>query len=314
MNRRARWCVTVAAAVAVPSIAWTAAKAAAPAYPVSYDFVANAAQYGDATSPPGANDWQCRPSSAHPEPVVLVHGTLGSAGGNWATYSALLADAGYCVYALTYGVPASFASAGIPLGGLTDIEGSAHQLAAFVAAVLASTGAAKVDIVGHSQGTLMPDYYVKFLGGAKYVDKYISLAPLWHGVGVSSFGAEQWALARQFGYDPSNLPLCGACAEMEAGSPLIDEIDAGSPAVSGVAYTNIVTEHDELVIPYTSGIEPGMTNIVLQNQCPTDLSDHTEIASDPVAAAYVLNALDPAQPQPIPCELVLPALGPLPAL
>ena len=41
-----------------------------------------------------------------------------------------------------------------------------------------------------------------------------------------------------------------------------------------------------------------------------DLSDHVEIASDPVAAADVLNALDPAHPVPVPCELVLPGVGP----
>jgi len=30
---------------------------------------------------------------------------------------------------------------------------------------------AKVDIVGHSEGSLMPDYYVKFLGGDRYVHR-----------------------------------------------------------------------------------------------------------------------------------------------
>jgi triacylglycerol lipase len=76
--------------------------------------------------------------------------------------------------------------------------------------------------------------------------------------------------------------------------------------VPGISYTNIVTQYDELVEPYTSGIEPGETNIVLQDQCPIDFTEHFQIAADPVAAADVLNALDPAHPRTVPCTLVLP--------
>ena len=43
------------------------------------------------------------------------------------------------------------------------MQDSAKELAAFVAKVRGSTGAAKVDLIGHSQGTLMPNYYVKFM-------------------------------------------------------------------------------------------------------------------------------------------------------
>jgi len=83
----------------------------------------------------------------------------------------------------------------------------------------------------------------------------------------------------------------------------------GTPAVTGIRYTNVVTKYDELVQPYTSGIQAGMRNIVVQNQCTLDFSEHFQIAADPVAAADVLNTLDAAHLRPVPCRLVLPFLG-----
>ena len=80
-------------------------------------------------------------------------------------------------------------------------------------------------------------------------------------------------------------------------------------AAPGVHYVNIVTKYDELVRPYTSGIEPGMTNIVLQDKCALDYTEHFEIAADRNASLYVLNALDPAHPRPITCTLTLPFVG-----
>ena len=308
---------TVALATALPARAATraatpaATRAATAQLPVSYDFMANAIRYGADTSAPGENIWTCRPSRAHPEPVVLVPGTGGNAATNWGTYAALLHDTGYCVYALTYGVAPQEAGFPFKFGGMNSMERSALELQKFVARVMQATGAVKVALVGHSQGTLMPDYYVKFLGGARYVDKYISLAPLWHGVGHGIFGEEWWALARALGdSNDTQMPICGACEEMVAGSAFLQKLTRGGVVVKGVTYTNIITDHDELVLPYTSGIQVGMTNVVLQDRCPEDLTDHVEIASDPVASVYVLNALDPAHRRPVPCEPVLPAVGP----
>ncbi|NHA01134.1 alpha/beta fold hydrolase [Nocardioides sp. W3-2-3] len=55
------------------------------------------------------------------------------------------------------------------------------RLAAFVDRVLAATGATKVNVVGHSQGGLIPTYFIKRLGGASKIDKYVGLAPSNHG-------------------------------------------------------------------------------------------------------------------------------------
>jgi triacylglycerol lipase len=298
---------TLILATTVVAVGADGASATTPHYPVPYDFLTPAVLAGlrvDA-DPPGANIWTCHPSPAHPEPVVLVHGTGGNKNDNWQTFAPLLANNGYCVYAFTYGV---LPGAGLPLsqvGGLAPIESSAVQMASFVDRVLAATGASKVDIVGHSQGTFMPDYYAKFLGGANKIDKYVSLASLWHGTNLLAAGTLM-KLGAAYGFHV-NEQAFGAGGEMIAGSQFVATLrSGGTPAVAGITYTNIVTKHDELVVPYTSGIEAGMTNIVVQNQCGLDLSDHVELAADPVAAADVLNALDPAHPRPVPCRLVLP--------
>jgi triacylglycerol lipase len=283
---------------------------AAGGLPVSYNFLLSAVTAGARVDadPPGANDWSCRPSARHPRPVVLVHGTAGNKNTNWQTYSPLLKNHGYCVFSLTYGV---IPGSGLPvnqLGGMTRIQGSARQLKSFVARVLAATGARRVDLVGHSQGTFMPQYWVKFLGGARHVKRYISLAPLWHGTRAA---LPIGALAKAFGLDEEEVPFCTACAQMSADSRFVAELREGGLVVGDVEYTNIMTRHDELVRPYTSGREPGMRNLVVQDFCRTDYAEHFEIAADPVAARIVLNTLDPRHQQPVPCMVVLPFVGPL---
>ena len=83
----------------------------------------------------------------------------------------------------------------------------------------------------------------------------------------------------------SELPVCAACSQMSTGSPFMQKMRRGGVAVDGVNYTNIVTKYDQLVRPYTSGIEPGMRNITVQDQLRHDYTEHFEIAADPVAAA-----------------------------
>ncbi|MFC9893790.1 esterase/lipase family protein [Nocardia sp. NPDC127579] len=255
---------------------------------------------------PGSNNWDCEPSAAHPNPVVLVHGGAGAgAQTNWGTYTPLLVNEGYCVFALTYGAldvpwPAS------ALGGMTGTpEQNARTIGDFIERVLGATGAERVDILGHSLGTLLPNYYAKRFGGASRIDRYVSLAPVWQG----TFG-DQLATAREY------AARLGASSALEAalnaqptgkeaqtGSPLMIDLHSDGMYVPGITYTNIVTTHDQVVLPYTSGLLPGdgVTNIVLQEGCSRNTVDHLGIVADPRAGAHVLNALDPQHPRPVPC-------------
>jgi triacylglycerol esterase/lipase EstA (alpha/beta hydrolase family) len=282
--------------------------AQARALPVDYDFALGALT-GFAhpqTPPPGADDFGCRPPAAHPEPVILVNGTFANQDDNWQAAAPLLANHGYCVFTFNYGGP----SASSVVQGTGDIAASAGQLGAFVTRVLAATGAAKADLVGHSQGGMMPRYYLKFGGGAAHVDKLVALAPSNHGTTLGGLTALVTALGQAGLVNGAINALCTACVQQEAGSPFLASLNAGGETVAGVSYTVIESRYDEVVTPYTSAFLSGATNIVLQNQCPLDLTDHLEIAADPVALADVLNALDPAHPVRVPCLTVLPVTGP----
>jgi len=298
---------------AVAALLVTASGAgAAQQYPVPYLFAANvvagATQPGAA--PPGANIWSCRPSAAHPRPVVLVHGLLANKTDNWQTMSPLLANNGYCVFALTYGNDPDPSSPFAQFGGLTTMEQSAARLSKFVNLVLATTGAHKVDIVGHSEGATMPDYYIEYLGGAAKVAHYVGVSGVKHGTtlhGVATFTTGYGTLFP--GAPDPTSGVCDSCPQFVVGSDYIKKIEARAPA-PGVIYTNISTRYDELVSPYTSSFlkGPNVTNIDLQSRCGLDFSDHLSIISSPITGRYILNALDPAHRQPPPCVPVAPAL------
>jgi triacylglycerol esterase/lipase EstA (alpha/beta hydrolase family) len=277
---------------------------AAAHYPVPYDFGAGivAESLHPGAVPPGANNFSCRPSAAHPYPVVLVHGTFGDMTDSWQALSPLLANDGFCVFALNYG-----GAAGNPIQATGAIEDSAAQLGAFVTSVLQATHAKRVDIVGHSQGGMMPRYYIDFLGGASKVHALVGLAPSNHG--TTLFGLS--TLASAFGSGAGAIPGCAACSEQMAGSAFLAHLDAGSETRPHVAYTVIETKYDDVVTPYTSAFlnGPGVTNITLQDQCPIDFGDHLAIIYDRVALADVVNALDPAHATPPPCVPVAPGIG-----
>jgi triacylglycerol esterase/lipase EstA (alpha/beta hydrolase family) len=279
--------------------------------PVNYDFIAGATATALApdTPPPGADNFTCKPSAAHPYPVVLVHGTFANMDDNWQAASPVLANHGYCVFAFNYGG----ASATDPIQGTGEIGASAAQLSSFVNEVLAATGAAKVDLVGHSEGGMMPRYYIDFLGGAAEVDKLVALAPSNYGTTLDGITELARLLGASSLINNKLAAACEACVEQEEGSSLLAGLNA-APTVAGVGYTVIESTGDEVVTPYTNAFLPAasnVTNITVNNQCQLDHSDHLEIAADPVALADMLDALDPASPVKVPCLTVLPLTGPV---
>ncbi|MCN9243935.1 lipase family protein [Streptomyces sp. RY43-2] len=253
-----------------------------------------------AASHQGWNDYSCKPSAAHPRPVVLVHGTFGNSVDNWLALAPYLVNRGYCVFSLDYGqLP------GVPVfHGLAPIADSAGQLQVFVDRVLTATGAAKADLVGHSQGGMMPRYYLKFLGGAAKVNSLVGIAPDNHGTTLNG-------LTHLLPYFPGaedllSLAVPGVADQM-AGSAFLTKLNAGGDTVPGVHYTVIATQYDEVVTPYRSQFLGGsdVRNVLVQNLCPVDLSEHLAIGlTDRIAFHEVANALDPAHATATTCTSV----------
>lgn len=227
-------------------------------------------------SPYGANVWTCKPKATQPYPVILTHGTYGDQQSVFDYLSWYVSASGYCVFAFDYG-----------FYGTNAISKSAGELKTFVDKVLAATGAAKVSIIGHSQGGTMPRYYIKNLGGAAKVDDLIGFAPGNHGT--------TWTGLLNL------LPgfYCQACYDLMAGSSFLTALNSGDESPGAVSYTNIATQADTIVTPYTSGFltaDAGVRNIRIQDVCPSNTTSHIYVPMDPAFIRIAVDALSHAGP------------------
>lgn len=250
----------------------------------------------------GWNDYTCRPSAAHPRPVVLVPGTGGNSVDNFLVLAPYLVQRGYCVFSLDYGqLPGETL-----FDGLGPIADSAQQLSDFTDHVLAVTGAAKTDMIGHSQGGMMPRYYLKFLGGASKVNTLVGIAPSSHGTTLSGLTNLLPYIPGLKQYLEDNAP---GLTDQALGSAFLAKLNADGDTVPGVHYTVIYTKFDEVVTPYTTQPLSGsdVHNVLLQNLCAIDVSEHLAIGlTDKIAFHEAANALDPAHATSTNC---LSALG-----
>ena len=243
--------------------------------------------------PPQAND-ACR-ADQDPTPVVLVHGTFYNRQ-QFSKFSPQLEDAGYCVWALNYGDCNQVFSC-----GRGPIEESARELRAFIRnRVVPQSRSGKVSILGHSQGGLMPRYYIKFLGGEDEVVDMVSLS-------ASNHGTDQ-PLA-PFSVD------CEACRQQHPYmSEFTRQVNRGDETPGTIAYTQIQTRFDDVVFPYFSAFltddadnnyngprtqrmnGPRTTNVCLQDRYIANLDDHNTITASDQALAVAKEALERSGP------------------
>ena len=218
----------------------------------------------------------CRPTAAHPRPVILVHGSFDNGPNTMPRLGAPLERQGFCVIAPTLG-----AYAGNPgRGGLDSIVGaSAPQLASVIDQVRAATGADKVDLVGYSQGAAIAGYTTKVLrpgavGRVVSVGGYMGGDPsglLPDDLPPEAAGAALWAV---------NLR---GLSELAPGSPMVAAWRGpeNSPYLPGVEYTLIATRGDGVLPPERSFVPgPGVRTIVSEDACGGEPASHGGMASD----------------------------------
>ena len=244
---------------------------------------------GPPAPPPGAND-ACT-SAQDPTPVVLVHGTFFNRG-QFFKFSPQLEARGYCVFALNYGCTASSSFS----CGRGPIERSARQLRDFIDnRVLPQSRSGKVSILGHSQGGLMPRYYIKFLGGRTKVTDMVSISASNHGT------------------DNPLAPFAVDCAACIQQSPyrgeFTERVNQGDETLGAVDYTQIQTRFDDVVIPYFSAFlaetadneyngpqtkrlnGPSTANVCLQDRFAANTDDHVSITFSDQALIVIAEAL-----------------------
>jgi len=211
------------------------------------------------------------------DPVIIVAGTFageGTASVYYAPLAARLRADGYQAFIF-----------GLPGGGLGDIAETSQALKVFAGQVRAQTGAARVDLVGHSQGGLVGRYYIKYLGGVNEVDSMISL-------GAPDYGTSLANLATLLGLG-SCLGVT-ACQQMAIGSSFLADLNAGDDTIGNVDYTNVASTFDEIVTPYWNAFlnnDGNNHNVLVQSPCFLRVVDHLGLPLDGTVYSGIQDAL-----------------------
>lgn len=214
----------------------------------------------------------CQPAPAPGrDPVIVVAGTFSPAFANEVIANRLRSD-GYRTTIFQ-----------LPSLGTQSISATAQSLCNKIDSVKASTGAAKVDLVAHSQGGLVARDCIKNKGGKADVDTLVMLGSPNYGTAVANLATAV------------TLGTClniTACKQMAVGSTYLNSLNAGPDVISPVKYVSIYTIGDEVVFPHsTAALKDGATNVKVQSQCPLRSVGHLGLIADGTVYSGVDDAL-----------------------
>ncbi|WP_205696973.1 triacylglycerol lipase [Conexibacter sp. SYSU D00693] len=223
-------------------------------------------------------------------PVLLVAGTTVNSkenfGWNWMPYLKRL------------GIP--FCASDLPgrlAQNMGDIQARGEYLVHAIRWMHERAGR-RIAIMGHSQGGMAMRWALRFWPDTRaMVDDVIGFAATNHG---------------SFVINALCVPNCSAALRQQLDtSRFLRALNSGAETFAGISYTEVYTHTDEFVQPNlddggTSSLHTGqgrISNVAVQEICPTGAPEHLLVATtDPAAAALAVDALThdgPADPSRI---------------
>ncbi|GGL22680.1 esterase/lipase family protein [Nocardia jinanensis] len=206
-------------------------------------------------------------AGADPAPLnpVLVIGGFDADRGILENLRSDLADRGYNAYSMVLpGVPAGSS-------GTAGIAESATVIADKVADIRRTTGARRVDLVGHSMGGLAQRHYVKFLGGLDSVGTYLDL-------GTPNDGQPLGFLC---------APLFPGCRDIAPDSDFLQQLNTPPVLPPGIPAYHLYSENEG---PERSHL-PGAVNASVQRFCPGRQVSHRDEPQDAAFQDLIDSAL-----------------------
>ncbi|WP_228812637.1 MULTISPECIES: esterase/lipase family protein [Nocardia] len=208
-----------------------------------------------------------QPRPATPDPVLVIGG-FDADQGILEKLREALDQWGYSAFSMV--LPAVPSLSGAPTGSAPIAE-SAGAVAQAVDEIRRETGAARVDLVGHSMGGLAARHYVKFLGGGESAGTYVDL-------GTPNSGQSLGFLCSLF---------WPGCRDIAPGSPFLRALNQPPAVPPGLAAYHLFSEDQ--------GAEreplPGAVNASVQDFCPGRNVIHRNEPRDGAFQELIVSAL-----------------------
>lgn len=173
----------------------------------------------------------------------------------------------------------------LPQSATGDIQ-VAGEYVVYAIRQLAKLSGRRVDILGYSQGGMVPRWALRFWPDTRRLVKaYVALDPSNHGTVDANATCRRQCSAADW--------------QQAAGSHFMTALNSYAETFAGIDYTVIYSHTDEIVVPNvnsrgSSSLHTGrgrIVNIAVQQICPNDASDHLAMGSyDPVGYALAVDA------------------------